>query len=973
MADGKITFSTKLDNSELQKQLRDTRKEIDKASAGKAKAEAAKLPLERSLDALKPKMEAAKKDLEEYRQRVQDARDTIASDASTAEDKEAAREALKEDLRNLHAQEKQVDKLQRQWNDTTRKVEGYNAEIARQDELIEAGKEKAGGIMQEISKANGPFRKAMEKTRDTMQGMEKAMMRMAKRVFVFQMITKVLRTAREYFGQMLSTNSEYTAQIAKLRGALATAFQPLYEAAVPVLTTILKLLTQIANVAAQAMSALFGKTVKQSAQNAAALNQQAQAIKGVGGAAEEAAAQLASFDEINRLEESTGGGGGSGTAMDFSDVEDANIMADKLNVILGIVGAIGAGLALWKLSDKLPGKLATVSKRLSGILFAVGGILLFTDGFKSANENGINLANTLEMVAGLITGGLGISLFTGRWAPLLISGISGCLFALVYFTGNGEELMNGLNNTFGGLFDAVEAFRNEDWDGVTAGVKRAFEGLGKVLKTMWDGVSDGFNALVTVDPETGESGLDKIGKAIEEGLEGFGWEINLDSLVGIVATAIGGLAWGPVGAALVAAVIAAANVEDWGPVGDAVAAAIAGIPWGTRLKGAVVLLSKIGDAIVGMTTAAIIGLAQADWDAIGTEISKGLESIDWDFSLTGLLSLLLVAVGGLIGGPVGAALAAIVAAFINDFIKTAEDDAYNVLMDAEGRAKAYNDLHPEEKEAISQAKNYVDKIAEYLNANAEDYSPFDFAEWLNAGLRNGDFNKTEIVDAFQKLGVKNIAEDLGIDIGLGVQEGIKAKSGAVTQETRTMVQKGIIDQARKILDSHSPSVVMEEIGEDAVDGLVLGLDTFTAKIAPFLDNFRAFVQEIIAETARARLAMSMLDEFTWGRNIPTSSGSGYFSLGRMGIPMLAQGAVIPPNAPFVAMLGDQNRGTNIEAPEDLIRKIVREESGGMNGEMLAEMVDLMGVLIQAVNGIGDDRIGRAASRYISRTSRARGV
>jgi phage-related protein len=50
------------------------------------------------------------------------------------------------------------------------------------------------------------------------------------------------------------------------------------------------------------------------------------------------------------------------------------------------------------------------------------------------------------------------------------------------------------------------------------------------------------------------------------------------------------------------------------------------------------------------------------------------------------------------------------------------------------------------------------------------------------------------------------------------------------------------------------------------------------------------------------------------------------------IPYLATGAVIPPNAPFMAMLGDQRHGNNIEAPESLIRRIVREESGsGGNG------------------------------------------
>lgn len=42
------------------------------------------------------------------------------------------------------------------------------------------------------------------------------------------------------------------------------------------------------------------------------------------------------------------------------------------------------------------------------------------------------------------------------------------------------------------------------------------------------------------------------------------------------------------------------------------------------------------------------------------------------------------------------------------------------------------------------------------------------------------------------------------------------------------------------------------------------------------------------------------------------------------IPYLATGAVIPPNAPFLAMLGDQRNGTNIEAPMDTIKQGVRE-------------------------------------------------
>lgn len=50
------------------------------------------------------------------------------------------------------------------------------------------------------------------------------------------------------------------------------------------------------------------------------------------------------------------------------------------------------------------------------------------------------------------------------------------------------------------------------------------------------------------------------------------------------------------------------------------------------------------------------------------------------------------------------------------------------------------------------------------------------------------------------------------------------------------------------------------------------------------------------------------------------------------IPYLATGAVIPPNAPFAAVLGDQKQGTNIETPEKLMRQIFREEMQRSNSK-----------------------------------------
>lgn len=53
------------------------------------------------------------------------------------------------------------------------------------------------------------------------------------------------------------------------------------------------------------------------------------------------------------------------------------------------------------------------------------------------------------------------------------------------------------------------------------------------------------------------------------------------------------------------------------------------------------------------------------------------------------------------------------------------------------------------------------------------------------------------------------------------------------------------------------------------------------------------------------------------------------TLSRLPVPYLATGAVIPPNKEFLAVLGDQKHGRNIEAPEGLIRDIIRDEMRGL--------------------------------------------
>jgi hypothetical protein len=72
---------------------------------------------------------------------------------------------------------------------------------------------------------------------------------------------------------------------------------------------------------------------------------------------------------------------------------------------------------------------------------------------------------------------------------------------------------------------------------------------------------------------------------------------------------------------------------------------------------------------------------------------------------------------------------------------------------------------------------------------------------------------------------------------------------------------------------------------------------------------------------------------SFGFYLPSVLGGGRvgFSVSRLSVPQLAKGAVLPPNKPFLAMVGDQKSGTNIEAPLDTIVEAVKIAFGGSNG------------------------------------------
>lgn len=106
----------------------------------------------------------------------------------------------------------------------------------------------------------------------------------------------------------------------------------------------------------------------------------------------------------------------------------------------------------------------------------------------------------------------------------------------------------------------------------------------------------------------------------------------------------------------------------------------------------------------------------------------------------------------------------------------------------------------------------------------------------------------------------------------------------------------------------------------------------------------------------------------WGFSLPTTAPK---------IPYLAQGAVLPPNKPFMAVVGDQKHGTNIEAPLSTIQEAVAMVMQDQTSAILAGFEASVGVqreILEAVLGIqiGDDVIGNAVARYSRKQAVMRG-
>ena len=434
-----------------------------------------------------------------------------------------------------------AQKIAKEWDRLDAKAKRYAEQINEAQVRLDVEKETAGNLAQAVLKAaeeTGEASRNAEKMNAAVKKAAKSAEAFGKRIksvvqgaLVFTVITQGLSKLRDWLSDVVSANSAASASIAKLKGALLTMVQPLVQIIIPAFTALVKVLTAVVSVIANVVSSLFGSTAKESAGAAKSLNEQKNALQGVGSAAKSAGKQLASFDEINKLSGESGGSSSADIAPDFSFMDS---ISDRLKNIAKDVALIGAGFALWKISEKLPGMLGDIGTKVAGIAIAIGGLLLLFDGLKDAWENGVdwgnlteilagaaaaafglytafgkvgagialvisgaamivtafkdiinngaNLKNTLLLIAGIVATGLGFFFLTGSVIPLIIAGIAAVVVAVLGLTGNLEEFCQNLKeNILGGLIDFITGVFTGDWT-------KAWEGIKKVFKGIWNGI-----------------------------------------------------------------------------------------------------------------------------------------------------------------------------------------------------------------------------------------------------------------------------------------------------------------------------------------------------------------------------------------------------------------------------------------------------------------------------------------------------
>ena len=554
MADGRIVVQAEVDAKNAQKEIDKLTAKIDKMEAELKKSTGEQSGLKSQLDAAKESAKQAENALKSLRAESERLRQITSGEVPASPDAYITAYGRQTEVA---AQIKEQEAILKEQDKTVESLDGKYAKITdkviAQTSALDAAKQKAGELTEQITSASGATERmeaAAKKVSDSMNTFSKRVSGLFKRVLVFSLITRALQSLRTWLGKTIMQNEEARAAVARLKAALLTLAQPILQVVIPVFVKLVNILTQVVTAIAKFFGMLSGKSWSAQKSAAQGLNEEQKALEGVGSAAEDASKSMASFDEINQLTDNSasaagGGAGGAASTEIAPDFSNLDMAEDKLHDILGLVGAIAAGLLAWKIASLFTNDLSKIwgialavagafalvyfwldawnngidlqnflgmlaglaalavglaiafGPIAAGIALVVGGLAMLVVGIKDVIENGFNLVNTLTIIAGLLAAGIGISLLTGSWIPLLIAGFLAALVALVSFTGHGEELIQGLKNIIDGFGKFFKGVFTGDMKLAVEGIKQIWEGMKQSWNAIVNSIKDAWNMFIT--------------------------------------------------------------------------------------------------------------------------------------------------------------------------------------------------------------------------------------------------------------------------------------------------------------------------------------------------------------------------------------------------------------------------------------------------------------------------------------------
>lgn len=282
----------------------------------------------------------------------------------------------------------------------------------------------------------------------------------------------------------------------------------------------------------------------------------------------------------------------------------------------------------------------------------------------------------------------------------------------------------------------------------------------------------------------------------------------------------------------------------------------------------------VSGIVVGFVSMLTEFLRNVDWAGVADSVFEVIKGVDWGGIIRGLIELIVTAFLAFvtfffnIGNNIGEML-----------IEGLQGGIVNLL--ANIGTWIYNNL----------VKPIVDAVCKFFGIHSPSTVFAGFGKYLMQGLFNGITGAIGLV----KSGISNVVN--------AVISPFK-NLGSTLQRIFTNAWNGVT----KCFKATSFSQIASNIGavfKSIINKLISGINNVVG--APFTTLGNAFKK-------LKDVSIVGLRPFTF---LPTITSPK--------IPFLAKGAVIPPNSPFTAVLGDQKHGTNIETPESLLRKIIKEE------------------------------------------------